>query len=281
MPLGLLTGFPAEPVEAFLIHDLAHVGRADYLVNLSQSLVEGLLVVHPWVWWIFNGRGADGGLPGAGGRSHAARGASQGSIPGGAGGDRRESVRAGPASTGSEPAQRCLRARSRGVVGRGWYGTGHRAGQNTLAATSCPGGHSNPGRTTAAARSGAAPTAMPAGTTRAYDRWLNGDVVYLIDDRERALSEACKPTLSESTLSSSSGCAAIPRPARLKTSSRKSPTAASRMPWAVWRWQTDRGRSISGSVRPTSVICFRRATEPSLSTLSDRGTAQSMGSARM
>ena len=27
---------------------------------------------------------------------------------------------------------------------------------------------------------------MPAGTTRAYDRWLNGDVVYLIDDHERA-----------------------------------------------------------------------------------------------
>ena len=52
MPLGLLTGFPAEQVEAFLIHDLAHLGRGDYLVNLSQSLVEGLLFFQPGVWRI-------------------------------------------------------------------------------------------------------------------------------------------------------------------------------------------------------------------------------------
>jgi bla regulator protein blaR1 len=47
MPLGLLTGFPAEQVEAFLIHELAHVRRGDYLVNFAQSLVEGLLFFHP------------------------------------------------------------------------------------------------------------------------------------------------------------------------------------------------------------------------------------------
>ncbi len=52
MPLGLLTGFPTEQVEAFLIHELAHVRRGDYLVNLAQSLVEGLLFFHPGVWWI-------------------------------------------------------------------------------------------------------------------------------------------------------------------------------------------------------------------------------------
>lgn len=52
LPLGLLTGFPAEQVQAFLIHELAHIGRADYLVNLAQTLVEGLLFYHPAVWWV-------------------------------------------------------------------------------------------------------------------------------------------------------------------------------------------------------------------------------------
>jgi len=52
MPVGLLTGFPPEQVEAFLIHELAHVRRHDYLVNLMQSLIEGLLFYHPAVWWI-------------------------------------------------------------------------------------------------------------------------------------------------------------------------------------------------------------------------------------
>jgi len=33
-------------VEAFLIHELAHVCCGDYLVNLGQGLVEGLLF-HP------------------------------------------------------------------------------------------------------------------------------------------------------------------------------------------------------------------------------------------
>lgn len=52
MPLGLLTGFPAEHVEALLIHELTHIRRSDYLVNLAQSFVEGLFFYHPAVWWI-------------------------------------------------------------------------------------------------------------------------------------------------------------------------------------------------------------------------------------
>jgi beta-lactamase regulating signal transducer with metallopeptidase domain len=51
-PLGFLSGFPAEHVEAFLIHELAHVRRGDYLVNLAQTAIEGLLFYHPAVWWI-------------------------------------------------------------------------------------------------------------------------------------------------------------------------------------------------------------------------------------
>jgi len=52
MPLGALTGLSAEQVEAILIHELAHIRRADYLVSLAQSAIEGLFFFHPAVWWI-------------------------------------------------------------------------------------------------------------------------------------------------------------------------------------------------------------------------------------
>ncbi|MGA2272274.1 MAG: GWxTD domain-containing protein [Bryobacteraceae bacterium] len=52
MPLGALAGLSAEQVEAILIHELAHIRRADYLVSLAQSLIEGLFFFHPAVWWI-------------------------------------------------------------------------------------------------------------------------------------------------------------------------------------------------------------------------------------
>ncbi len=52
MPLGALAGLSAEQVEAILIHELAHIRRADYLVGLAQSLIEGLFFFHPAMWWI-------------------------------------------------------------------------------------------------------------------------------------------------------------------------------------------------------------------------------------
>src|SRR5215469_86660 len=52
MPAGLLVGLPAAQVEAILAHELAHILRQDYLVNLAQTFVEGLLFYHPAVWWI-------------------------------------------------------------------------------------------------------------------------------------------------------------------------------------------------------------------------------------
>jgi GWxTD domain-containing protein len=51
-PVGLLTGFPPEQLEYILIHELAHIRRYDYLVNLLQSLAEDLLFYHPAVWWV-------------------------------------------------------------------------------------------------------------------------------------------------------------------------------------------------------------------------------------
>ncbi|HZQ51474.1 MAG TPA: GWxTD domain-containing protein [Bryobacteraceae bacterium] len=52
VPLGFLTGLPAAHVEAILLHELAHIRRADYLVNVCQRVIEGLLFYHPAVWWI-------------------------------------------------------------------------------------------------------------------------------------------------------------------------------------------------------------------------------------
>lgn len=52
MPVGALTGLPAAHIEALLAHELAHVRRRDYLVNILQSVAEAVLFYHPAVWWI-------------------------------------------------------------------------------------------------------------------------------------------------------------------------------------------------------------------------------------
>jgi GWxTD domain-containing protein len=52
VPLGFLTGLPPDHVEAVLLHELAHISRSDYLINVCQRLIEGLLFYHPAVWWI-------------------------------------------------------------------------------------------------------------------------------------------------------------------------------------------------------------------------------------
>jgi len=52
LPAGLATGLAPRQIEAILIHELIHVRRCDYLVNLLQSLIETLLFYHPAVWFI-------------------------------------------------------------------------------------------------------------------------------------------------------------------------------------------------------------------------------------
>jgi uncharacterized protein (TIGR03435 family) len=52
VPIGALAGLPSEQVEALLIHELAHIRRHDYLVNIVQSITEALLFYHPAVWWV-------------------------------------------------------------------------------------------------------------------------------------------------------------------------------------------------------------------------------------
>lgn len=52
MPVGLLAGLSIDQVEAILAHELAHVYRRDYLLNLVQTLIEALFYFNPGVWWI-------------------------------------------------------------------------------------------------------------------------------------------------------------------------------------------------------------------------------------
>jgi uncharacterized protein (TIGR03435 family) len=52
LPVGMLAGLPIDQVEALLAHELAHILRQDYLVNLLQRLAEAILFYHPAVWWI-------------------------------------------------------------------------------------------------------------------------------------------------------------------------------------------------------------------------------------
>lgn len=52
VPAALVAGMPPHLLEALLAHELGHIKRHDYLVNLCQNVVETLLFYHPAVWWI-------------------------------------------------------------------------------------------------------------------------------------------------------------------------------------------------------------------------------------
>jgi len=52
IPLGLLNGLSTAEVEAIISHELAHIKRSDYLVNILQSLVEIIFFFNPAVLWL-------------------------------------------------------------------------------------------------------------------------------------------------------------------------------------------------------------------------------------
>jgi len=51
-PIGLVNTLTTEEVEGIIAHELAHVMRSDYLVNILQCIVEAIYYYHPAVWWI-------------------------------------------------------------------------------------------------------------------------------------------------------------------------------------------------------------------------------------
>jgi beta-lactamase regulating signal transducer with metallopeptidase domain len=52
VPAAIALRMPAHLLESLLAHELAHIRRHDYLVNLLQGAVEALLFYHPVVWWL-------------------------------------------------------------------------------------------------------------------------------------------------------------------------------------------------------------------------------------
>jgi beta-lactamase regulating signal transducer with metallopeptidase domain len=52
IPVAAFSNLSTAQVEAILAHELAHVRRHDYLVNLVQTAAETLLFYHPAVWWL-------------------------------------------------------------------------------------------------------------------------------------------------------------------------------------------------------------------------------------
>ena len=52
LPPALLTGLSRPQLEAILAHEVAHIRRHDYLVNLLQMASETLLFYHPAIWLV-------------------------------------------------------------------------------------------------------------------------------------------------------------------------------------------------------------------------------------
>jgi beta-lactamase regulating signal transducer with metallopeptidase domain len=52
VPASVVSGLSVAHIEALMAHELAHVKRHDYLVNLLQTVVETLLFYHPATWYV-------------------------------------------------------------------------------------------------------------------------------------------------------------------------------------------------------------------------------------
>ena len=52
VPVGMLTGLQVQFVETILLHELAHIRRNDFAVNLLQSIIELLFFFNPALRWL-------------------------------------------------------------------------------------------------------------------------------------------------------------------------------------------------------------------------------------
>ncbi len=52
LPIGMINGLPYTQVETIIAHELAHIKRYDFLINLIQSFIETVFFYHPAIWWI-------------------------------------------------------------------------------------------------------------------------------------------------------------------------------------------------------------------------------------
>lgn len=52
LPAGLLFQLSPAQIEAIIAHELAHIHRKDYLINMLQSMLEVIFFFHPVFWWV-------------------------------------------------------------------------------------------------------------------------------------------------------------------------------------------------------------------------------------
>jgi len=52
LPMSTISALKPEEIEMLLAHELAHIRRHDFFVNLMQTAVETLMFYHPAAWWI-------------------------------------------------------------------------------------------------------------------------------------------------------------------------------------------------------------------------------------
>ena len=52
LPVSALTNMPVDQLQTLLAHELAHVRRHDYPINLAMTAIETLFFYHPLTWWI-------------------------------------------------------------------------------------------------------------------------------------------------------------------------------------------------------------------------------------
>ena len=52
LPIGLTSGLTINELEAILAHELAHIKRYDFIVNILQSFIEITFFFNPTIWWI-------------------------------------------------------------------------------------------------------------------------------------------------------------------------------------------------------------------------------------
>jgi beta-lactamase regulating signal transducer with metallopeptidase domain/protocatechuate 3,4-dioxygenase beta subunit len=52
VPVSILSSLTPREIECLLIHELAHIRRFDFAVNLMQCAIETILFFHPGVWWL-------------------------------------------------------------------------------------------------------------------------------------------------------------------------------------------------------------------------------------
>jgi beta-lactamase regulating signal transducer with metallopeptidase domain len=52
LPVSAITGLDPDLLRAIFAHELAHIRRHDFAINILQTCVESLLFYHPAMWWL-------------------------------------------------------------------------------------------------------------------------------------------------------------------------------------------------------------------------------------